>query len=231
MDQTLKRFWEIESYGTELCDRIVCTEEEKVALEKVSSSVRYNNGRYSVAVPWKEQRPQLPNNRQMAESRLLSTERNLKKKEFVGKEYQKTIETYVEKGYLRKVPEAEAPPPEIWYLPHFPIVKMSKSTTKVRIVFDCSAKCNGISLNDVIHAGPKLQRELFDVLIRFRHNPVALVCDIQEMYLQIEIEAEDRPLFRILWRDGETDRNPDVYEFSRVVFGKNSAPMQAQCVT
>lgn len=91
-------------------------------------------------------------------------------------------------------------------------------------------KCNGISLNDVIHAGPKLQRELFDVLIRFRRNPVALVCDIQEMYLQIEIEAEDRLLFRILWRDGETDRDPDVYEFSRVVFGKNSASMQAQFV-
>ena len=71
---------------------------EKVALEKVSSSVRYNNGKYSVAVPWKEQRPQLPNNRQMAESCLLSTDRNLKKKEFVEKEYQKTIDTYVKKG-------------------------------------------------------------------------------------------------------------------------------------
>ena len=208
----------------------MCTDEEKVALEKVSRSVRYNNERYSVAVPWKEQRPWLPNNRQMAESCLLSTEKSLKKKEFVEKEYQKTIETYVEKGYLCKVPESEAPPPEIWYLPHFPIVKMSKSTTKVRIVFDCSAKCNGVSLNDAIHAGPKLQRELFDVLIRFRCNPVALVCDMQEMYLQIEIEAEDRPLFRILWRDGETDRDPDVYEFGRVVFCKNWAPMQAMFV-
>ena len=123
----------------------------------------------------KKQRPQLPNNRQMAESRLLSTERNLEKKEFVEKEYLKTIETYMERGYLCKVPETEAPPPEIWYLPHFPIVKMSKSATKVRIVFDCSARCNGVSLNDVIHAGPKLQRELFDVLIRFLRNPVALV--------------------------------------------------------
>ena len=45
----------------------------------------------------------------------------------------------------------------------------------MRIVFDCSARCNGVSLNDVIHAGPKLQRELFDVLIRFLRNPVALV--------------------------------------------------------
>ena len=166
----------------------------------------------------------------MAESRLLSTKRNLENKEYVEKEYQKTVETYVEKGYLRKVPETEAPPPEIWYLPHFPIVKMSKSTTKVRIVFDCFARCNGISLNDVIQAGPTLHRELFDVLIRFRRNPGVIVCDIQEMYLQIEIEAEDRPLFRILWRDGETDRDPDVYEFSKVAFGKNSAPMQAQFV-
>ncbi|CAB4025564.1 Hypothetical predicted protein, partial [Paramuricea clavata] len=35
------------------------------------------------------------------------------------------------------------------------------------------AKTDGISLNDVIYAGPKLQQELFDVLIRFRRNPVA----------------------------------------------------------
>lgn len=55
-----------------------------------------------------------------------------------------------------------------------------------------------VQWNHVIDAGPKLQRELFDVLIRFHRNPVALVCDIQEMYLQIQIEAEDRPFFRIL---------------------------------
>ena len=83
MDGTLKRFWEIESYGTELNDRVVCTEEEILALEKVSSSVCYNGKRYSVAVPWKRQRPQLPDNLQMAESRLLTTEKNLKKKEIV----------------------------------------------------------------------------------------------------------------------------------------------------
>ena len=37
LDQTLKRFWEIESYGTELCDRIVCTEEGKVACQQLCS--------------------------------------------------------------------------------------------------------------------------------------------------------------------------------------------------
>ena len=228
LEQTLKRFWEVENSGTEASDLLVCTEVEKLALQKVSSSVQYKNERYRIAVPWKEQRPQLPNNRQIAESRLRSTERNLKKNDFVEKKYQETIAAYVEKGYLRKVPKTEDPPPEVWYLPHFPIVRMSKSTTKVRIVFDCSAKCNGISLNDIINVGPKLQRELFDVLLRFRRNPVGLVCDIKEMYLQIEIEPKDGSLFQILWRDLKTDQDPEEYEFSRVVFGKNSAPMEAQ---
>ena len=65
--------------------------------------------------------------------------------------------------------------------------------------------------------------ELFDVLVRFRRNPIGLACDIREMYLRIEIEEKDRPYFRILWRDNETNREPDEYEFTRVVFGKNSA--------
>lgn len=80
--------------------------------------------------------------------------------------------THVDKGYLRKVHESEAPSPEVSHSPHFLIVKLRKSTTKARIVFDCSAKCDGISLNDVIHAGLKLQRELFDVFSLFPLQPI-----------------------------------------------------------
>ena len=109
-------------------------------------------------------------------------------------------------------------------LPHFPVVRMDKTTTKVRIVFDCSDKYDGISLNDVIYTGPKLQRELIDVLIRFRRNPVAVTCDIKE------IAESDRSKSRILWRDLDEARGPEVYEFNRVVFGKNSAPMELQFV-
>ena len=34
----------------------------------------------------------------------------------------------------------------------------------------------------------------------------------------------------MLWTDLDTKREPEEYEFSRVVFGKNSAPMEAQFV-
>lgn len=76
------------------------------------------------------------------------------------------IHSYVEKGYLRKVELGEPSPPEVWYLPHFPVIRMDKTTTKVHIVFYCSAKTDGVLLNDAICVGPKLLKDLFNVLIR-----------------------------------------------------------------
>ena len=55
----------------------------------------------------------------------------------------------------------------------------------IRSVFDSAAKFKGRSLNDMMHAGPKLQNDLVDILIRFRSERVALVGDICEMFLQV----------------------------------------------
>ena len=75
----------------------------------------------------------------------------------------------------------------------FPIVRIDKTTTKVRIVFDCTARHSGVSLINVIHAGPKMQSELFDNLIHLRRNPVGIVCDIKEMYLSRNRNGEEGP--------------------------------------
>ena len=107
---------------------------------------------------------------------------------------------------------------------------VKSDTVKIRIVFDASAKCQGISLNDAIYQGPKLQCNLFDVLMRFRRFPVAVVCDIVGVYLPIGISHENQPYHRFLGRGIDQDRKPDVYEFERVVFGMNSSPFLAICV-
>ena len=102
--------------------------------------------RYKVGVPWKDDHPKLPNNYHTAANRLKNTECKLRQETFVQSEYQKILESYISKGYLRKVSPEEKRPQKIWYLPHFPIVRMDKSTTKVRMVFDCSAKTQGVLL-------------------------------------------------------------------------------------
>ena len=86
-------------------------------------------------------------------------------------------------------------------------------------------------MNDTIHQGPRLRNVLFDVLVRFRRNVVALICDIGNMYLIIEIAPQDTTFHRFLWRSLNQYKEPDECEFNLVVFGINSSPFQAQFVS
>ena len=79
--------------------------------------------------------------------------------------------------------------------------------------------------------GPKLQRELNDVLLRFRRQPVAVVCDIAEMYLRIGLAPEEHSSHRFLWRDCNLDQPVSEFEFNRVVFGVIASPFLAQFVS
>ena len=127
---------------------------------------------------------------------------------------------------MRKVPCTKEG--EQWFLPHFPVIRNDKATTKVRIVFDAAAKHDGKCLNDAVLPGPKLQRELVDVLCRFRCAPVALSADISQMFLQVGLRQQDRVFHRFLWRNLDDHKEPDIYEFLRLPFGNASSP---SCVT
>ena len=227
-DSLLRSFWEIENISRET--ETVLSADEQQLLSDAKKSMVKDGQRYQVSVPWRDKAPQLANNYDMALQRLESTERRLAKQPVVAAAYAATIDKYVDKGYVRRVPSQGADGQAGWLLPHFPVVRLDKSTTKVRIVFDASARHCGTSLNDTIHQGPKLQQDLSNVLLRFRKYPVAVVCDISEMYLQIQLEKSDRPYHRFLWRKNPCTQ-PDIYEFSRVVFGVNCSPFLAQLVT
>ena len=226
INTVLQKFWEVDCSAIEGTP-LSC--ENKRILEYTENTIQLVDGRYRVSIPWKGDRMVLPNNYSMALRRLQNLEKTLVKNPEIAKSYQETICRYLYRGYIKKIEQTETLKAS-WYLPHFAITKPGRTTTKTRIVFDASAKCNGISLNDVIHQGPKLQQELFDVLLRFRKLPVAVVCDIAEMYLQIKLYPDDRSCHRILWRNFNIDQEPTVYEFDRLVFGLNCSPFLAQLV-
>ena len=181
-------------------------------------------------MPWKPNAPELPNNYEMAVTRLISTEKRLLKDPQLAESYSEVISKYTEKGYSSKVTPSKKEE-KAWYLPHFAIVRPEKTTTKTRVVFDASAKFNGLSLNDFICQGSKLQRDIFNVLIHFRRFPVALVCYIAEMHLRIGISTSSRPFHPFLWRDIDQSRAPDVYQFNSPVYRVNSCSYQAQFVS
>lgn len=204
--------------------------EDREALDTLKTSLKFEEGRYEVGIPWKGDKQSLPDNYEAALKRLQNIEKRLLKDQELGKSYSAVIDTYLEKGYIKKTEKTEQELGKVWFLPHFPVIRPDKATTKTRIVFDASAKCEGIALNDAIHQGPKMQRELFDVLLRLRRKPVALACDTAETYLRIGLAPEDRPYHRVLWRGLDQTKAPEEYKFNRVVFGVNSSPFQSQFV-
>jgi len=105
-------------------------------------------------------------------------------------------------------------------------VREDKSTTKLRIVYNASARENGPALNDCLHTGPSLTPVILDILIRFGVQPIALVADIEKAFLMIAVKKEDRVVLRFLWVDDVNSAEPKIveYRFARVVFGATSSP-------
>jgi len=226
----LQRFWELESSGIK--EGRVFRPEDKCAFDMAEESITYTQGHYQVAIPWKGNADCLPDNYEMAKKRLCNLERRLVKCCKTAEEYDSVILAHLEKGYITRLQSSTTNcDVKKWYLPHFPVIRQDQSSTKVRIVVDASAKCEGLALNDVIYQGPKLQNELFNVLLHFRQYPVALACDIAEMYLRIKMNSKDRSFHRFLWRHMNCEQKPFEYEFNWLVFGVNSTLFLVQFVS
>lgn len=114
-------------------------------------------------------------------------------------------------------------PEHVFYLPMHAVTKDSSTTTKIRAVFDASAKTStGVSLNDTLLVGPTVHSSLVDVLLRFRFHRVALIADVSRMYRAIELVEEDRELHRFVWRNSLSDTLRD-YRMTRITFGVNAS--------
>ena len=229
LNDTLRKFWELEHVAI-LSAKPQFSPDEQAAWKKVSESRLFDGKRYQVAVSWKEERPPLVSNRPLAERRLQQVERKLAKDEKIATAYQQVIDEYLQKNYIRRIPSTERRSEAEWLLPHFPVIRPDRATTKVRIVFDASATYQGRSLNTETLPGPKLQNNLFDILVRFRKELVAFAGDVSQMYHQLVLQPVDRPLHRFLWRDLDSSREPETYEFQRFVFGGCYCPFCAQYV-
>ena len=83
-------------------------------------------------------------------------------------------------------------------------------------------------MNTEALTGPKLQSDIFDILAKLKKELVALSGDISQMYHQLVLREEDRPLHRFLWRDVDLRKDPEVYEFLRFVFGGCYCPFCTQ---
>ena len=121
-------------------------------------------------LPKKPQAKPLGESRTQAVRRFLSLERSLHSKNQF-KEFSDVMDEYfmLEHAELVPVADLQKSPKQTSYLPMHAVRKEHSTTTKLRVVFDASAKsATGVSLNDTLLVGPTVHSPLMDVLLRFR---------------------------------------------------------------
>lgn len=80
----------------------------------------------------------------------------------------------LQKHYTEEVTAEEQLQKDKWYPPYHPVFHPHKPS-KVKLVFDCSAKYRRSSLNDQLLQGPDLTNMLVGVLTLFQEEPVAFM--------------------------------------------------------
>lgn len=231
LSMELRAFWELESLGITQTNCGPGGEDEKVR-EDFISSLAFIEGRYEAGLPWKPLNRQLESNETVARQRLLKLTRRLSNDTDRLAQYDKTIREYIDNGYAERVPESEIEVSlrPVYYMPHRAVYRPDSSTTKIRIVFDASAKAQGsLSLNDALSTGPNLNPDLLQLILNFRCHAIALTADIERAFTQIGIKPDDRDALRFLWyAHPPTDdlRDPEivVWRMTRVPFGATCSP-------
>ena len=224
LHQQVEIFWETESLGTTKPYKSMSVE-DRYAERIINSTISKSNDHYSMGLLWKHDPPDLPFNRAMAEIRLRHLKRRLERDKDLHEKYRSVIDGYIAKGHARKLTkeQAEQRSNVTWYLPHHPVTSPNKPG-RIRVVLDAAAKFQGTSLNDQLLQGPDYINNLAGVLMRFRQEEVVLIADIEQMFHQVRVPAEDCDALRFLWWSENLSDEPEEYQMQVHIFGATSSP-------
>ncbi|KAL0186449.1 hypothetical protein M9458_018119, partial [Cirrhinus mrigala] len=186
---------------TEQNTRVV-SQEDIMFLNKLGENIRMNQDSHLEMPLAFKKRPCLPDNEPHAVMRLQHLKRRLMKDQEYREHYVKFMEEVTEKGDAEEVID-EGREGEKWYIPHHGVYH-SKKPGKLHMVFDCSARYKGTSVNDHLLTGPDLMNGLTGILLQFRQYPVALMCDTEWMFHQFHVDEADRD-YLPWWRNGDFD--------------------------
>lgn len=198
--------------------------DEKAFLTIMDTEVCQDDSNSWVApLPFRSPRQPLPSNRKQAVKRLDSLRRTLEKRPEMKTHYIDFMQKMLDNDQAERAPPLEAGK-EHWYLPTFGVYH-PKKPGQIRVVFDSSAKYEGVSLNDVLLSGPDLNNTLLGVLLRFRKEPVAVTADVQQMFYCFVVRPDHRDYLRYLWyEDNDLNKNVVEYRMKVHVFGNTPSP-------
>ncbi|XP_054724348.1 uncharacterized protein LOC129234379 [Uloborus diversus] len=213
----LKSFWDLESLG--IIEKNEGNTANLDAVKEFQANSKFVNGRYEARLLWKDSRELLGNNLEVAKVRFSNLENKLLKNNSLFEDYNSILRDQFDQGIIQLCPE-EFVNNDCYYMPHRPVIREDKTTTKTRIVFDASSKQAGyLSLNECLSPGSNLNPNVLDIILKFREHKVAFSADIEKAFLQISIAEEDRNYLRFLYYNNfDIHENIVPYNMARCYF-------------
>ncbi|KAJ8356219.1 hypothetical protein SKAU_G00190130 [Synaphobranchus kaupii] len=149
-------------------DKTEMSQEDRKFLQSVEQSAQLINGHYYISLPFKTKSVKMPNNRTVAEQRATKLKKKLIKNPEFQTDYNAFMQDVISKDYAAKVSIENlwCKDGEVWYIPYHGVYHPKKK--KIRVVFDCTATYQGVSLNNQLLQGPDLTNTLVGVLTRRR---------------------------------------------------------------
>lgn len=226
IEENISKFFESEDVNNDDSDDECELSEEEKFCEKfyVETTRRDDNGKFVVSMPYKNgKEPVLGDSKKLALATLFQLAKKFAKSPELRKQYTEAIHDQIEKGHMVLV---ETPPENAHYIAHHAVFKES-TTTKLRAVYNASQKTsNGLSLNEQLAIGKLDQPTIFTLMIRWRKPKIAIIADLEKMYKQIRLNADQQHLQMILWRDTVNEKIKH-YKLTTVSFGVASSPFLA----
>ena len=201
------------------------SQEDHRFIDILSHNIKRNQtGHYEMPLPFKSDTTDLPDNREVALKRVFGLKRQFQRRPEYHKDYMDFMNDIVSRGDAEKVPSTQITKSPRWYVPHHGVYHPHKPG-KIRVVFDCSARHQGTSLNEQLLQGPDLLNSLIGVLCRFRMGLVAFSCDVEKMFHQFHVAQQHQDFLRFLWwEEGDTSKPPVDYRMKVHLFGAVSSP-------
>ncbi|KAL4113548.1 hypothetical protein QTP88_017157 [Uroleucon formosanum] len=190
----------------------------------LSERMRDESGRFMVPLPFIEscKQERFLGSRQMALRSFQNLERKLQTNPSLHQAYSVFMSDYESLGH-----KSIAPSPGDYFIPHHPVFKGDATTNKILVVFVASATTSSNrSLNQCLFTGPKLRKDIVDILLRFRVHQFAFTADVCKMYQQILVLSQYRKCQHIFWRASPLDEIKE-YLLTTVAYGVNCAPYLA----
>ncbi len=165
---------------------------------------------------------EMPSNHSLALFRFQKLTRRMTVDSKYRADYLASMNRMIDNGHAEIVPDAEQHLAK-WYLPHHGVYH-PKKPGKLQVMFDASCQFRDHCLNDNLLPGPDLINSLVGILLHFRKERIAIMCDIEQMFHQFRVAEKHRDYLRFLWYDADLSNPPKDFRMTVHLFGARSSP-------